>query len=369
MKAPIRRRILIIDDDVNFLQTLQELLEMMGFEVMAVSSGIAGIQAYFSNKPDLIICDVRMPEMDGLEVLEAIKKREERLAIPFIYLSAECDDGFINRALLQGADEFLTKPFKVNALLETVETKLQWYDAEEGSKLQFLLSMLTKFETIGFHEFNTPMNGILGGLDFLVQHFHEIEEEDKLSLLQAALSSSYRLKRSYSNLLLGIKGYNMVPVSHFKNSERLTFVLEIVRHQYLNTHGCFPLQVKIEDVLVPMKRDHLSTVLYEMIDNALKFGDYDESPQLYTERINEFQMALVIRDFGKNVDPQVVNGIRPFVQHNRAIREQQGWGLGLYLIHCICKAYQMESQIRIVNPGLEVKIFFTPVKEDMEVAL
>ena len=114
-------RILCIDDSMTICRAVEYILHNHGFQVMAVSSPIKALSLIFQHKPDLILCDISMPELDGYELCGMLRKSTMFAKVPIIMLTGK--DGFIDRvkARMFGATEYLTKPFGEKELLTTVE--------------------------------------------------------------------------------------------------------------------------------------------------------------------------------------------------------------------------------------------------------
>lgn len=109
--------ILVIEDNSDMRENIVEILELAGYEVVHASNGVLGIELAVLLKPDLIISDIAMPEMDGWEVLKAIRHHNHTEAIPFIMISAKADRNLERMTLQLGANAFLHKPFDAADLL------------------------------------------------------------------------------------------------------------------------------------------------------------------------------------------------------------------------------------------------------------
>ncbi len=118
-------RILIIDDEIDFVKMLQTRLQVEGYEVLTAGDGIKGIQMARLERPDLIILDIMMPGMDGHMVCDMLKKSTVTWAIPVIYLTAKTGLTDEALALEKGAKYFLTKPFNPGILLEMVRSAIE----------------------------------------------------------------------------------------------------------------------------------------------------------------------------------------------------------------------------------------------------
>lgn len=118
------KKILIIEDDEILKDNTAELLELSDYEVVTAANGADGIEQAKAHTPDLIICDIMMPKMDGYEVLENLTAHEGTRYIPFIFLTAKTEHKEIRKGMDMGADDYLTKPFDESDLLNSIESRL-----------------------------------------------------------------------------------------------------------------------------------------------------------------------------------------------------------------------------------------------------
>ncbi|QAA80517.1 response regulator [Aequorivita sp. H23M31] len=118
------KTILLIEDDTALRENTAELLELSGYKVETAPNGRIGIEKVKQTSPDIIICDIMMPEIDGYGVLEAVTSHESSAHIPFIFLSAKTEHKEIRKGMDMGADDYLTKPFDEEELISAVESRL-----------------------------------------------------------------------------------------------------------------------------------------------------------------------------------------------------------------------------------------------------
>lgn len=118
-------QLLVIEDDLQIRNNLTELLTLQGYEVDAASNGHEGIERAQSSRPDLILCDVMMPQINGYQVLEAIRTDRSLSAIPFIFLTAKANNTDVRVGMNLGADDYLTKPFTSADLISAIESRLK----------------------------------------------------------------------------------------------------------------------------------------------------------------------------------------------------------------------------------------------------
>jgi len=119
------KKILIIEDNDDIRENVIEILELAGYSVTSASNGKAGVELAFNDVPDIILCDIMMPEMDGYGVLYLLSKRPETLAVPFIFLTAKAEHFDRRKGMELGADDYLTKPFDDMELLNAIESRLK----------------------------------------------------------------------------------------------------------------------------------------------------------------------------------------------------------------------------------------------------
>ena len=115
----------MIEDNSELLENISALLSLSNYSLIPANNGLEGIRLAIQEKPDLVICDILMPQLDGYGVFHAIQRHEELQQIPFIFLTAKSDSGEIRKAMSLGADDYIMKPFDQTDLLSTVENRLK----------------------------------------------------------------------------------------------------------------------------------------------------------------------------------------------------------------------------------------------------
>ena len=129
MTARNNKKILIIEDDLVMRENTAEMLSFAGYTVTAAENGKYGVEKAKADRPDLIICDVMMPELDGYGVLYLLSRDRETAGIPFIFLTAKAERADQRRGMDLGADDYLTKPFEEEELLRAVESRIRRKEA------------------------------------------------------------------------------------------------------------------------------------------------------------------------------------------------------------------------------------------------
>lgn len=139
------KKVLIIEDNAEVRENLAEILELSGYEALMATDGIHGVQVALKEDPDLILCDVMMPKLDGFGVLDILSKKPLTTNTPFIFLTAKAEAEDFRRGMNLGADDYITKPFLRDDLLRVIDTRLKKsdrirakYDKDKETWLTFI---------------------------------------------------------------------------------------------------------------------------------------------------------------------------------------------------------------------------------------
>jgi len=122
------KKILIIEDNLEVRENLAEILELSNFETVTAENGKIGVHKAISEIPDLILCDVMMPELDGYGVLNILGKKPKTAEIPFIFLTAKAERSDFRKGMNLGADDYITKPFDQSELLDVIDRRIKKSD-------------------------------------------------------------------------------------------------------------------------------------------------------------------------------------------------------------------------------------------------
>ena len=163
-----KRKILAVDDNVMFLKSLTTSLKKYGYTVIQGKTGKEALQLNKKHKPDLILMDLSMPEMDGLEACKAIKRQNPKRFVPIIFITAKKNTADVLKCLDSGADEFIAKPFKIEEVAARVRSMLRIKQlTEELQQAQQDLIETREIAAIAAtavtvnHNINTPLSGIM----------------------------------------------------------------------------------------------------------------------------------------------------------------------------------------------------------------
>lgn len=351
-------RIQVIEDEKNIRENIQEMLEAKGYQVCLSANGKQGVLDAIDFKPHLIVCDVMMPKMDGYKVLEYIRKTAVIQNTPFIFLTARVDKSDIRRGMDLGADDYLTKPFTYKELLSAIECRLKRQDKIISRYAKVKHDLDTTVFATYYHEFNTPLHSILGGLNLMLTARDSFNEQQVQELLASILKSGLRLNHSLANLMLfeELRRAEVYPELLTMFTEGLakntwvqkvrTELLTMAKEIY-NRSGDTIIELEIAEV--KMNAEYLQRVILELVDNALKFSKRGD--KVYVKGwVIEDNYYLEVIDSGRGFELTSLDDIAPFKQFNRRKFEQQGLGIGLYLVKQLIEMNNGELKI-VSSPG------------------
>ncbi|MBL9137693.1 MAG: response regulator transcription factor [Verrucomicrobiales bacterium] len=148
-KPPRLPRILVIEDEPQMLRNLQTILKAEGFDAVGATGGLEGIARSADLKPDLILCDLMMPDLDGFGVLARVRANPVTASIPFIFLTARGDRNDMRSGMNLGADDYLTKPVRADDLLSAVRARLARFRLSASAATARIPENASQLEALG----------------------------------------------------------------------------------------------------------------------------------------------------------------------------------------------------------------------------
>ncbi|GAB5466800.1 MAG: response regulator [Candidatus Kapaibacteriales bacterium] len=366
-----RKKILIVEDEIEVGRSILDLLEYWKYDAVWAKNGKEALPQAIKFSPDLIISDIMMPEMDGLELLESLKSMGETSTIPFILLSAKSDKDDVRKGMQLGADDYISKPFNNIDLKNTVATQLKKFDTRQKKHQDELRKLKLSLSVALPHELRTPLNSIYSASQFLDINAENLELEDRKDLYGTIATSSLRLKRLIQNYLLytELEIYN-TDRDKYKNIpiEQCSLEIEDVVNHAIEFMRDFEGYEKRIEVLLPedlsfalkIRPDHLQKVLEEILSNAMKFHLNDNLSVSLEIKHNRDKGNCSISIYNPSVplSEEELDSINAYIQFSREKKEQQGLGLGLYLVKSITDLYGGVFRISPSESGNITKLIF-----------
>ena len=374
MTDPAVKKILVIDDEEYIRDSIIGFLEDFGFELTDAENGRIGLEIFDSRQPDLVLCDLRMPEMDGLEVLASVRQRNSE--IPIIIVSGAGNIADTVEALRLGAWDYIIKPIQdmnvlyhaVHKALERAELIREKYRYEkdlETVNIQLRMSLETlektrdqlvqseKMAALGelvagvAHEINTPVGVGVTAASFLDAKTHEIKKiYEAGELKRSELENYLQTVEEVSNSILInmeraaelVSSFKQVAVDQssenrrqFNLREYIHEILLSLRPRYKKTEHTIEVSCE-DDIELNSFPGAFSQILNNLIMNSLVHGFQKIEKGIITVAISrqEKNILFVYRDNGRGMGPEEREKV--FDPFYTTMRGKGGTGLGMSIV-------------------------------------
>jgi two-component system, sensor histidine kinase and response regulator len=344
-------QILIIEDEEPIRENILELLEAENFIAFGAANGKAGIQLALEKIPDLILCDVMMPEIDGYGVLKALRSEPITATIPLIFLTAKADKTDVRLGMELGADDYITKPCTPQELLKAIATRLERQKTISNSSQQKLDEMRNNISMSLPHELRTPLNAILGFSELIISEYDVLGQTEILEMVGQIQVSGQRLYRLIQNFLLYAElemvATNPELLKEMQNGELngiKSLLAEKARQQAKQANRTADLQLNLEEAYVKTDLMKLTKILDELLDNAFKFS-LEGTPVVVRVEVKNNFFILSVKDKGRGMSPDRISQLEAYMQFDRKVYQQAGLGLGLAIVKRIAELHGGELKI------------------------
>jgi len=303
--------IFLIDDVVQNLQVLSEALRQEGFRISGAGSGAAALRILQQVQPDLILCDIMMPEMDGYEVARRLKALPQTQDIPLIFLTARTESEDILKGFDAGGVDYITKPFNTSELIARVKTHLELKLArdtiiEHTERLSVLNQEKDHILNLAAHDLKNPLASILLMAEMIQLRHGELSAEKVLSYAENIYQDANRMFLIITNLL----DVNKIESGRIQPQWQPWPLQEIfarLHKTYAPQAEKKQIQLLFSEPPAALKINTDPLLLFQLLDNllsnALKFSQSDKRVSVrYTLR--EDQLLLEIEDQGPGFNAQ-----------------------------------------------------------------
>ena len=329
--------ILIVDDIPANLKVLGDILKGDGYKVRPVPNGMLALQVAEKEKPDLILLDIMMPDMDGYEVCRRLKENKDLSGIPVIFISALNETDDIVKALTSGGADYITKPFKAEEVKARVATHLKIY--HQSKELIELNANKDKFFSIIAHDLRGPLGGFMGLTEMMagdVQYFTDHEKKNLLLDLSRSARNIFNLLENlleWSQMKRGNTTFEpQILILMDVVSDCVKIVTETARKKSINIIVNIPVRSEVF-----ADTNMLQTVMRNLISNAIKFTRRGGTITVSAKPATFGKVEISVKDTGIGIKPEMIENLfRPDVSSNRkGTEDEASTGLGLLL----CKEF------------------------------
>jgi signal transduction histidine kinase len=331
------KRILVIDDEEWLREMVHLALAHKGFEVVEAENGAVGIEKARKELPDLILCEVNMEKVDGYLTLSALRSEPATAAIPFILMTGRADNAGMRHGMELGADDYLPKPFTIDALYAAVEARLKKARALREEAEKKLADLRDNLSLMLPHELRTPLNGILAYGEILAAEAATLSASEVAEMGQVIHASGKRLERLIENFLiyaqielLGKDAQKSSVLRQKQTQSPARLIEDHARGHAQAANRPDDLTLDLADQPLPISEDYLAKIVDEVIQNAFKFSSPGKRVSV-TLSGSTSGVVLSVTDQGRGFSTEHITKVGAYMQFDRKLHEQQGLGLGLVI--------------------------------------
>lgn len=337
--------ILVIEDDFLVQKKIHDILTLSKYNVLAEESGRTGWEAVLREKPDLILCDLAIPDWDGFQVLSEVKKEKSTRDIPFVILSANVELQTIRKGMNLGADDYVTKPFDLEEFLTAISVNLEKCACRKESKTERQWEALARHQealvSLLAHDMKNAFLGIAS-----ICNFVEKEAIQKKVALGDSITDAIGYVKSASEknmrYLEDLLDDRILRAGIFSENKK-TF---LVRDSILDCLQKFIWRAKQkrieivcnipEDLSVHCQETTLCTILTNLVSNAIKFSHPGSRVQI-DAKIRADRLLVTVVDFGIGMDSKLLDRLleERHRTSNSGTLGEKGSGLGIILAQSI----------------------------------
>ena len=361
--------ILIVEDELNVRENLRYLFAAEKFTVITAKNGKEGYEKAMEFLPDIILSDVCMPDVDGLQLLQLLQNRKETLQIPFLFLTAKVEMDDLRKGMNLGADDYIIKPYDGRELLNNVKLRLRKKENSYESTNAFKEQLITRVP----HELRTPLVGIIGFSELLENEGDSLNRVDIKKMAGVINKSGKRLHRriekflQYSELVamsneeitnVKDRGNQYVLDGARFTRELEDYVKEVEREE--------DTKISFEDATLKIYERFYKTIVNELFENSIKFSGYGSEIIIKGFVDGSFYRTMIF-DNGVGMDKKSLKEISSFKQFSKNIYAQEGVGIGLAFIKKVLQIF--DGHINIAseeNQSTQIEFWIPLIKNETD---
>ena len=353
--------IMVIDDTPANLKLLTDMLEGKGYLVLTFPRGAMALAAATKNPPDLILLDIKMPEMNGFEVCERLKSNALLKEIPVIFISALAETEDKVKAFALGGVDYVTKPFQFEEVNARVETHLRL--RRQQLELQALNELKDRFLGMAAHDLRNPLGGIMGFSDLLAIQLAPLLTEKQANFFDMIFTSSKFMVGLINDLL----DVSAIESGHLTLERqpvdiRVTITRSVEINRVLASPKNMPIAISCPEELPKVFADpyRIEQVMNNLLTNAMKYAQPGTDIAVHVRQEN-CEVIISVADQGPGIPEKEQHklfhafgktSVKP------ASEEERSTGLGLLIVKKIVEAHEGGIWFRS-EPGKGTEFFFS----------
>jgi two-component system, sensor histidine kinase and response regulator len=363
-------KILVIEDETLLREEVMEWLVMAGYEAIGAADGLDGVKQALDCVPDVILCDIAMPRLDGYGVMVQVRANARTQMTPFIYMTARVSLEDIRTGMNLGADDYVTKPFTYHQLIQSVEKRLEkkvQHDVQQQAEIEQWQQALTEEHELRLlksrmvamfsHDFRNPLATILSSNGILRDHSNRLDPQRRLAFFNRIEASVHRLTQMVEDMLTvaqiesGNLAFKPEPLNM---TEFLQQIVEEFRLIYGDTH-ILDFKSQLSDSVLADPR-LLRQIAANLISNAVKYSPRGKEVAISLER-NQQSIDLIVQDHGIGIPEADQQSLFQTFQRASNVGSVAGTGLGLAIVQqAVALHGGMVELVSQVNVGTTVTV-------------
>ncbi len=343
------KRILIIEDNISLNEELAGWFTFEGFETWSAGNGFDGIEMAGRLLPDIILCDIMMPDMNGTEVLEDLRKNIATRLIPFIFMTALSGRHNIRTGMDLGADDYITKPFTRVELIKTVTTRLKKSEnireltditaLERTAQLNYTNQELEAFSYSVSHDLHTPLRALNGYASILIEDYSDLLDSEGKRMLNSIVDQSKKMGCLIDDLLSFSRiNMNEIKISAIDMHSQAISVYDELTADLEKEKIDFRIS-EIDSTYGDTSM--LKQIWVNLISNAIKYTSKISNPTIEIGSTHdETETIYYIKDNGAGFDMEYYDKLFGVFKRLHSTRQFEGNGVGLAIVQRIIQRHQ-----------------------------
>jgi two-component system, sensor histidine kinase and response regulator len=361
------KKILVIEDEASVRDNILELLNAEGYLCSGAKDGEEGVRLAWETIPDLIICDILMPNLDGFGVLARLKREPRSITIPFLFLTALQERRDMRKGMRLGADDFITKPFTREELLDSVRVGLEKHQVMVEQVQRKLTDLRENILHALPHELLTPLSVVLGFSELVIDDVDNMSSSQIREMVQDIHNAGLTLMRLVQNYLslIDLEMVNSDPekIEDFRKSEissTLTIISEIALSKARQEGRETTLHISVDETSLKISESALQKIVEELLDNAFRYSAVNSKVELVGEKkADQGVFCLKVSDSGQGMAIHQIRAVELGLQDVPGKYDQQGAGMGLLIVKRLVEIYTGTLNIQsTIGLGTTVEILF-----------
>ncbi len=340
------RIVLIVDDQVENLQIIGNILKVYNLKKAIATNGFEALEIAQKIKPDLILLDIMMPELDGLQVCKKLKENPKTSDIPIIFLTAKTQEEDIVAGFEAGGVDYITKPFKTSELLSRVKTHIELkiqkdIVAKQNESLKELIKEKNELMAIAAHDLKNPLQVIIGFAKILEDRTNLLPDNEIAEIAHYIRISGEGMYRIITDLLdLNSAEENQIEfnIVLFELNELISGIIDKYSVACKEKNIKIHFEHKNKQIHIQADPTRVMQVIDNLISNAIKFSPFDKNIYIKTRIIERNEdtniLRFEIKDEGPGIAPEDMDKL--FIKFaklkNRPTNNENSTRLGLSIV-------------------------------------